>query len=64
MEVLILGALNWRMRSITPFSFIYFFISLFKPKDPPSRQALKARASEIIFKAQNGMYILSYRDHL
>jgi cyclin D6 len=55
MEVLILGALNWRMRSITPFSFISFFISLFKPKDPPLRQALKARASEIIFKAQNGM---------
>ncbi|KAI5567968.1 hypothetical protein BDE02_13G127000 [Populus trichocarpa] len=64
MEVLILGALNWRMRSITPFSFIYFFISLFKPKDPPSRQALKARASEIIFKAQNDINLLEFKPSL
>lgn len=54
MEVLILGALNWRMRSITPFSFIPFFISLFKIKDPQLIQALKARATEIILKAQTG----------
>lgn len=54
MEVLILGALKWRMRSITPFSFIPFFISLFKLRDPPLLQALKARATEIIFIAQNG----------
>lgn len=49
-----MGALKWRMRSITPFSFIPFFISLFKLQDPPLWQALKARAVEIIFKAQNG----------
>uniref|UniRef100_A0A6M2EKS3 B-like cyclin n=1 Tax=Populus davidiana TaxID=266767 RepID=A0A6M2EKS3_9ROSI len=64
MEVLILGALNWRMRSITPFSFISFFISLFKPKDPPLRQALKARACEIIFKAQNDINLLEFRPSL
>ncbi|KAJ6885020.1 cyclin-D6-1 [Populus alba x Populus x berolinensis] len=64
MEVLILGALNWRMRSITPFSFISFFISLFKPKDPPLRQALKARASEIIFKAQNDINLLEFKPSL
>ncbi|XP_048327252.1 putative cyclin-D6-1 isoform X1 [Ziziphus jujuba] len=53
MEVLILGALKWRMRSITPFSFVSFFISLFKLEDLPLQQALKARATEIIFNAQN-----------
>lgn len=58
MEFLILGALKWRMRSITPFSFILFFISLFKLEDPPLRQALKARATQIIFKAQNGLELL------
>ncbi|XP_022726635.1 putative cyclin-D6-1 [Durio zibethinus] len=52
MEYLILGALKWRMRSITPFSFISFFISSFELKDPPLRHALKTRAVEIIFKAQ------------
>ncbi|GMH07201.1 hypothetical protein Nepgr_009041 [Nepenthes gracilis] len=54
MELIMLEALKWRLRSITPFSFLDFFISLLKLKDPPSRQALKARAREIIFKAQNG----------
>ncbi|KAM7498208.1 hypothetical protein LguiA_022622 [Lonicera macranthoides] len=61
MELLILGALKWRMRSITPFSFINFFTSLFKFKDPPLKQALKARATEIIFKAQNELKLLEFR---
>ncbi|KAL6135328.1 hypothetical protein ACLB2K_067556 [Fragaria x ananassa] len=61
MEFLILGALKWRMRSITPFSFILFFISLFKLEDPPLRQALKARATQIIFKAQNDMKLLVFK---
>ncbi|CAK7349972.1 unnamed protein product [Dovyalis caffra] len=64
MELLILGALNWRMRSVTPFSFISFFSSLFKHKDPPLRQALKARASEIIFKAQNDINLLEFKPSL
>ncbi|EOY28472.1 D6-type cyclin, putative isoform 7, partial [Theobroma cacao] len=51
MELLILDALNWRMRSVTPFSFICFFMSLFELKDPPLTQALKDRASNIIFQA-------------
>lgn len=54
MELLILGALKWRMRSVTPFSFFNFFISLFSFKDPALIQALRSRATEIIFKAQNG----------
>ncbi|CAA2980652.1 putative cyclin-D6-1 [Olea europaea var. sylvestris] len=61
MELLILGALKWRMRSISPFSFIHFFISLFKFKDQPSRQALKNRATEIILKAQNDIKLLEFK---
>ncbi|GMN61217.1 hypothetical protein TIFTF001_030298 [Ficus carica] len=61
MEGLILGALKWRMRSITPFSFIPFFISLFKLQDPPLWQALKARALDIIFKSQTDINFLVYK---
>ncbi|KAL3509539.1 hypothetical protein ACH5RR_028940 [Cinchona calisaya] len=61
MELLILGALKWRMRSITPFCFINYFISLFKFKDLPSTQALRARALEIILKAQNEFKLLEFK---
>ncbi|TYG80583.1 hypothetical protein ES288_D02G228400v1 [Gossypium darwinii] len=61
MEYLILGALKWRMRSITPLSFVSFFVSLFKVKDPPLKQALKARAVEIIFKAQFDTKLLEFK---
>ncbi|KAL2589183.1 hypothetical protein AAZV13_13G213600 [Glycine max] len=61
MELLILGALKWRMRSITPFSFLHFFISLAEIKDQSLKQTLKNRASEIIFNAQNGIKFLEYK---
>ncbi|KAH9744364.1 putative cyclin-D6-1 [Citrus sinensis] len=61
MECLILGALKWRMRSITPFTFLSFFISLFKLKDLTVQRALKTRASEVIFQAQIGNLITSLR---
>ncbi|KAJ8543472.1 hypothetical protein K7X08_005995 [Anisodus acutangulus] len=61
MEFLILGGLKWRMRSITAFAFINFFISLFKFKHLPLQQALKARATEIIFTAQNEIKILQFK---
>lgn len=51
MELVILGALNWRMRSITPFPFLNFFVSLAEIKDQSVKHALKERASEIIFSA-------------
>ncbi|CAA6658396.1 unnamed protein product [Spirodela intermedia] len=47
MELFVLRVLDWRMRSITPFCFL-----------PPLIAALKARASEIIFRAQNEMKLL------
>ncbi|KAE9588527.1 hypothetical protein Lal_00002833 [Lupinus albus] len=52
MEAIVLGALQWRMRSITPFSFIPFFINLFRLNDPALIHVLKDRASEIILKSQ------------
>ncbi|KAI3969753.1 hypothetical protein MKW92_014985 [Papaver armeniacum] len=61
MELLILGALKWRMRSITPFSFIYFFLSLLKLKDPSLRQALKNRATQIIFTSQHEVKLLEFK---
>nr|QQZ01117.1 cyclin-D6-like protein [Lagerstroemia indica] len=61
MEVLILGALKWRMRSITPFSFVPFFMSLFQLKNLPLRQALKGRATDIIFRAQTDINLLGFK---
>ncbi|XP_061336816.1 putative cyclin-D6-1 [Gastrolobium bilobum] len=61
MEALILGALQWRMRSITPFSFITFFITLSRLKDPPMGQVLKDRAAEIIFKSQREIKLLEFK---
>ncbi|KAK8656573.1 hypothetical protein V6N13_098520 [Hibiscus sabdariffa] len=61
MEYAILGALKWRMRSITPFSFIPFFTSFFKLKDPLLRQALNSGAVEIIFKAQTNVKFLEFK---
>lgn len=55
MEAVVLGALQWRMRSITPFSFIPYFTNLFNLDDQSLRKVLKDRASEIIFKSQNGI---------
>lgn len=54
MELIILEALQWRMRSINPFSFVNYYISLFEFDERPSVQALKHRATEIILKSQNG----------
>ncbi|GMI77566.1 Cyclin D6;1 [Hibiscus trionum] len=61
MELLILDALDWRMRSITPFSFIGFFVSLFGLKDPPLIQALKDRATHLIFQARNEIELLEFK---
>ncbi|KAG6404861.1 hypothetical protein SASPL_132438 [Salvia splendens] len=56
MEMLILGALKWRMRSVNPFSFLNYFVSLFDSGDDErSIQALKNRGAQIIFKSQNAV---------
>ena len=54
MEMLILGALKWRMRSVSPFSFLGYFVSFFDSGDEESVQALRNRGTQIILKSQSG----------
>ncbi|PKA47927.1 Putative cyclin-D6-1 [Apostasia shenzhenica] len=61
MELIVLSALDWRMRSITPFSFLRFFLSFFSPANPILIQAVKARASQILFKSQNEVKLLEFK---
>ncbi|CAD5167409.1 unnamed protein product [Musa acuminata subsp. malaccensis] len=61
MELLVLGTLDWRMRSVTPFSFLSFFISFFSPARPPLLQALKAHATQILLKAKNEIKMLEFK---
>ncbi|KAJ0966036.1 hypothetical protein J5N97_027174 [Dioscorea zingiberensis] len=64
MELLVLGALDWRMRSITPFSFLGFFLSFFSPALPPLLHALKERAFHILLKAQTEIKMLEFKPSL
>ncbi|ONK74654.1 uncharacterized protein A4U43_C03F8760 [Asparagus officinalis] len=64
MEMLVLGTLEWRMRSITPFCFINYFIAFFKPDQLPYLEALKNRALETLFLAQNEIKILEFKPSL
>ncbi|MED6173263.1 hypothetical protein PIB30_057742 [Stylosanthes scabra] len=61
MEAIVLGTLQWRMRSITPFSFIPFFINMFGINDPAFNQVLKDRASQIILKSQTEIKVLEFK---
>ncbi|KAL6198042.1 hypothetical protein ACLB2K_027834 [Fragaria x ananassa] len=61
MELLILDTLNWRMRSITPFSFLHFFVTLVDINERPLIQALKRRASDIIFNAHNETKFVEFK---
>ncbi|KAL3645416.1 hypothetical protein CASFOL_010596 [Castilleja foliolosa] len=61
MEMLILGALKWRMRSTNPFCFVDYFIQFLKLKKKSLIQALKNRANEIILKAQHDINLLLFK---
>ncbi|KAJ3670298.1 hypothetical protein LUZ60_010622 [Juncus effusus] len=61
MELLILSTLDWRMRSITPFCFLRFFLNLFSPNHSSFLLPLKSRASQILFRAQNEMKMLEFK---
>ncbi|KAI3456358.1 hypothetical protein Pfo_013021 [Paulownia fortunei] len=61
METILLATLQWRMRSITPFSFLQYFLSLFKIEDSSLTQCLKHRASDIIFNVQHELKLLEYK---
>ncbi|KAG7553116.1 Cyclin N-terminal [Arabidopsis thaliana x Arabidopsis arenosa] len=63
MENVILGALKWRMRSITPFSFFAFFISLFELKEDPLvlKHSLKSQAIDLTFNLQHDIRFLEFK---
>ncbi|KAK3001948.1 hypothetical protein RJ639_021290 [Escallonia herrerae] len=61
METLILTRLGWQMRSITPFSFFYYFISFLGQEYRSVFEALKDRASEILFKSKCDLQLLEFK---
>ncbi|CAA0808623.1 Putative cyclin-D6-1 [Striga hermonthica] len=64
MELLILGALKWRMRSANPFCFLSYFITFVTFIDKYSVPNLKKRATEIILKAPNDVKLLEFKPSL
>ncbi|KAL1560733.1 putative cyclin-D6-1 isoform X2 [Salvia divinorum] len=61
MEMLILGALKWRMRSVNPFSFLGYFVSFFNSSDEESVLALRNRGTQIILKSQSDIKLLEFK---
>ncbi|KAG2278899.1 hypothetical protein Bca52824_061454 [Brassica carinata] len=64
MENVILGALKWRMRSVTPFSFLSFFLSLlFELEEDHSvlKHSLKAQATDLTFNLQHDIKFLEFK---
>ncbi|KQJ90110.1 cyclin-D2-1 isoform X3 [Brachypodium distachyon] len=59
MELLILTALNWRLRSVTPFTFIDFFACKVDPRGKHTRYLI-ARATQIILAA---LHDIKFLDH-
>ncbi|CAN6199406.1 unnamed protein product [Urochloa humidicola] len=54
MELMVLDALDWRTRSVTPLAFLGFFLSACypQPRQPLQLAAVKARAIDILLRAQ------------
>ncbi|KAF8081742.1 hypothetical protein N665_0869s0022 [Sinapis alba] len=63
MENVILGALKWRMRSVTPFSFFSFFLSLFELKEDPLvlKHSLKSQATDLTLNLQHDIKFLEFK---
>nr|ACN28135.1 unknown [Zea mays] len=57
MELLVLMALNWRLRSVTPFTFVDFFACKVDPGGRHTR-CLIARATQVILAAMHGNIIM------
>lgn len=56
MEFLVLDTLNWRMKSITPFTFIAYFISKFYSDDSTPTDAY-TKAVILVMGAMRGIFI-------
>jgi cyclin D1/2/4, plant len=53
MELLVLSTLRWRMRAVTPFSYIDYFLHRLKDGGAPSRRAV-LRSAELILRVARG----------
>jgi hypothetical protein len=58
MERVVLDALEWRTRSVTPLAFLDFFLSACYPplRHAPQVAAVKARAVDLVLRSQPGTY--------
>lgn len=56
MELLVLATLKWRLRSVTPFDFLHYFISMLpsSASTPDSVSTLHSLASNIILNTTRG----------
>ncbi|CAF2125477.1 unnamed protein product [Brassica napus] len=64
MENVILGALKWLMRSVTPVSFFSFYLScLFNLKEDPLvlKHSLKSQATDLTFNLQYEINFFSFK---
>ncbi|CAL9043260.1 unnamed protein product [Musa banksii] len=61
LQYLVLESLGWRMRSITPFAFLDYFLSSFPSTDPRQVQDLKDRASKTLFQVQTEEMLLGFK---
>lgn len=53
MELLVLATLNWRLRSVTPFDYLHYFISML-PSASDSVSTVYSVASSIIVNTTRG----------
>lgn len=53
MELIVLETLKWRMHSVTPFSFLCYFLDKFNEGKPPSYM-LVSRCAELIVATVKG----------
>uniref|UniRef100_A0ACD5YQU0 Uncharacterized protein n=1 Tax=Avena sativa TaxID=4498 RepID=A0ACD5YQU0_AVESA len=62
MERVVLGALEWRARSVTPIAFLGFFLSACfpPPQHPPLLDDVKARAVDLLIRAQPEVKMADY----
>ncbi|XP_042425833.1 cyclin-D4-1-like [Zingiber officinale] len=60
MELLVLSTLKWRMQTVTPFSFIDFFLHKFSGGNAPSMLSL-SHSAELVLATIRGVDFLEFR---